>query len=58
MTPDPGVIEVNLLPAHNWDELVKNTTMLYEEARLSRLGDEEIHDRWPARPAPAAEITS
>src|ERR1017187_3795371 len=33
ITPDPGVIEVNLHPAHNWDELVKHTTVLYEEAR-------------------------
>jgi uncharacterized protein (DUF2126 family) len=42
VTPDPGVIEVNLHPAHNWDELVKNTTVLYEEARQSRLGAEKF----------------
>src|SRR5262249_39274395 len=42
VTPDPGVIEVNLHPAHNWDELVKNTTTLYEEARQSRLGTEKF----------------
>ena len=42
VTPDPGVIEVNLHPADNWDELVKNTTALYEEARLSRLGTEKF----------------
>src|SRR5439155_7529911 len=42
VTPDPGVIEVNLHPAHNWDELVKNTTVLYEEARQSRLGTEKF----------------
>jgi uncharacterized protein (DUF2126 family)/transglutaminase-like putative cysteine protease len=42
VTPDPGVIEVNLHPAHNWDELVKNTTVLYEQARLSRLGAEKF----------------
>jgi uncharacterized protein (DUF2126 family) len=42
VTPDPGVIEVNLHPAHDWDELVKNTTALYEEARLSRLGTEKF----------------
>jgi len=42
VTPDPGVIEVNLHPAHNWNELVNNTTILYEEARLSRLGTEKF----------------
>ena len=42
VTPDPGVIEVNLQPAHNWDELVRNTTVLYEEARQSRLGTEKF----------------
>ena len=42
MTPDPGVIEVNMHPAASWDELVKNTTALYEEARLSRLGTEKF----------------
>ena len=42
VTPDPGVIEVNIHPATNWDELVKNTTVLYEQARLSRLGTEKF----------------
>jgi uncharacterized protein (DUF2126 family) len=42
VTPDPGVIEVNLHPAHDWDELVKNTTALYEEARQSRLSTEKF----------------
>jgi uncharacterized protein (DUF2126 family)/transglutaminase-like putative cysteine protease len=42
ITPDPGVIEVNLQPAHSWDELVQNTTDLYEEARLARLGTEKF----------------
>jgi uncharacterized protein (DUF2126 family)/transglutaminase-like putative cysteine protease len=42
VTPDPGVIEVNSAPATSWDELVKNTTALYEEARLSRLGTEKF----------------
>jgi uncharacterized protein (DUF2126 family)/transglutaminase-like putative cysteine protease len=42
ITPDPGVIEVNLQPAHSWDELVRHTTTLYEEARLSRLGTEKF----------------
>ncbi len=42
VTPDPGVIEVNLHPAHGWDELVNNTTTLYEEARATRLGSEKF----------------
>jgi uncharacterized protein (DUF2126 family)/transglutaminase-like putative cysteine protease len=42
VTPDPGVIEVNIHPAHDWDELVANTTALYEEARLARLGTEKF----------------
>ncbi len=42
VTPDPGVIEVNIHPASNWRDLVANTTALYEEARLSRLGTEKF----------------
>jgi uncharacterized protein (DUF2126 family)/transglutaminase-like putative cysteine protease len=42
VTPDPGVIEVNIHPAHNWAELVDHTTTLYEQARLSRLGTEKF----------------
>ena len=42
VTPDPGVIEVNVHPAASWRELVENTTTLYEQARLSRLGTEKF----------------
>jgi uncharacterized protein (DUF2126 family) len=42
VTPDPGVIEVNLHPSASWDELVKNTTALYEEAHLTRLATEKF----------------
>ncbi len=42
ITPDPGVIEVNLQPAQSWGELIENTTVLYEAARQSRLSTEKF----------------
>ena len=42
VTPDPGVIEVNIHPASSWDELKANITTLYEEARQTRLGTEKF----------------
>jgi uncharacterized protein (DUF2126 family) len=42
VTPDPGVIEVNIHPAADWGELVHHVTALYEEARLARLGTEKF----------------
>jgi uncharacterized protein (DUF2126 family)/transglutaminase-like putative cysteine protease len=42
ITPDPGVIEVNVQPAASWRQLVGNTVTLYEQARLSRLGTEKF----------------
>jgi len=42
LTPDPGVLEVNIHPAHSWDELVKNTNIIYEEARQTRLCTEKF----------------
>jgi len=42
VTPDPGVIEVNMHPAHSWEELTHNTKVLYVEARQTRLGTEKF----------------
>ncbi|MBU2997882.1 transglutaminase family protein [Cellulophaga baltica] len=42
VTPDPGVIEVNVHPAKNWKELTENTLSLYEEAKKCRLGTEKF----------------
>jgi uncharacterized protein (DUF2126 family) len=42
LTPDPGVLEVNLPPASNWDELEHINTVLFEEARQNRLTAEKF----------------
>jgi uncharacterized protein (DUF2126 family)/transglutaminase-like putative cysteine protease len=42
VTPDPGVIEVNIHPSSTWRELVDKMTILYEEARQTRLGTEKF----------------
>jgi uncharacterized protein (DUF2126 family)/transglutaminase-like putative cysteine protease len=42
VTPDPGVIEVNIHPAASWDALAHTITDLYEEARQCRLGTEKF----------------
>jgi uncharacterized protein (DUF2126 family)/transglutaminase-like putative cysteine protease len=42
VTPDPGVIEVNIHPSKTWQELVDKTTLLYEQAHQTRLGTEKF----------------
>ncbi len=42
VTPDPGVIEVNIHPAHSWNELLSNMQTVYQEARLARLATEKF----------------
>ncbi len=42
VTPDPGVIEVNLHPLNTWDEMVQITEALYDEAFQTRLGSEKF----------------
>ena len=37
LTPDPGVLEVNLPPTSNWDELESINEILAEEAHANRL---------------------
>jgi uncharacterized protein (DUF2126 family)/transglutaminase-like putative cysteine protease len=37
LTPDPGVLEVNLPPTSNWDDLEELNAMLFEEALSHRL---------------------
>ncbi len=42
VTPDPGVIEVNVQPASSWDELTRHTNFLYEAAHQTRLSSEKF----------------
>jgi uncharacterized protein (DUF2126 family)/transglutaminase-like putative cysteine protease len=42
VTPDPGVIEVNVPPGESWDDVVGITSGVYEDAFYSRLGTEKF----------------
>jgi len=42
VAPDPGVIEVNVHPAANWDEVRAITETVYDEARQTRLAADKF----------------
>ena len=42
ITPDPGVIEVNVQPSKSWRELETRTAHLYDAARSARLASEKF----------------
>lgn len=42
VTPDPGVIEINVQPAQSWDEIADNTIALYDDAYATGLSAEKF----------------
>ncbi len=42
VTPDPGVIEVNIHPAEHWTDMVERTTQLYRVAREEGLATQKF----------------
>lgn len=42
VTPDPGVLEINIHPSKSWDGIVEKTRVLYDEARKCGLGTEKF----------------
>ena len=42
VTPDPGVIEVNVHPSESWAQLSHVTELLYDKAKLLRLSTEKF----------------
>ena len=42
VTPDPGVIEVNVHPVASWNELTEQTEFLYDAAHNTRLSSEKF----------------
>ena len=43
VTPDPGVLEINMPPAENWEELEQFNLLLDHEARQNRLVSEKYN---------------